>query len=405
METIEATYRVTTPMFLGGADQQAELRLASFKGVLRFWWRALAWSELKGDMDRIQREESRLFGSTSNGQSLVVLKRGEHWSLTEFRSTLSHGLVYLAGMGLSKPNGTPLRAAAAPGLRFTVQALLRDDSQELLSAVVRVLKVIGLFGGLGSRSRRGFGSLTLEALVLRGQRQDLPVGAGPIANQLTELVAGRTQAEGEPHYTAFSSNSRVLLVEGRRGQSGGDLLERLGCEFLRYRSWGIQSKRGEHRNGLGERAEQQFPKDHEIMHQFLSKGKRPTDMPTRAVFGLPHNYFFGSLSGPPDLLVRAEVVPESETRRASPLFFHVHGSEGGPSLATVAFLPGQFLPSGERLRISDTSRDRQRTRERQRDALVNVTNTGLWEPVSKFLDRLRDESQNQFASVTEVAHA
>lgn len=32
MRTISATYRVTTPMFLGGADQQAELRLPSFKG-------------------------------------------------------------------------------------------------------------------------------------------------------------------------------------------------------------------------------------------------------------------------------------------------------------------------------------------------------------------------------------
>ena len=37
--TIQATYRIVTPMFCGGAEQQAEFRLASFKGVLRFWWR------------------------------------------------------------------------------------------------------------------------------------------------------------------------------------------------------------------------------------------------------------------------------------------------------------------------------------------------------------------------------
>ena len=40
---IRATYRIVTPMFCGGAEQQAEFRLASFKGVLRFWWRALMW--------------------------------------------------------------------------------------------------------------------------------------------------------------------------------------------------------------------------------------------------------------------------------------------------------------------------------------------------------------------------
>jgi len=40
---IRATYRITTPMFCGGAERQAEFRLPSFKGVLRLWWRALEW--------------------------------------------------------------------------------------------------------------------------------------------------------------------------------------------------------------------------------------------------------------------------------------------------------------------------------------------------------------------------
>ena len=45
MHTIEATYRINTPMFIAGAEQdkEAELRLPSFKGALRFWWRALAY--------------------------------------------------------------------------------------------------------------------------------------------------------------------------------------------------------------------------------------------------------------------------------------------------------------------------------------------------------------------------
>ena len=38
--SIEARYKATTPMFCGGADGMgAELRLPSFKGSLRFWWR------------------------------------------------------------------------------------------------------------------------------------------------------------------------------------------------------------------------------------------------------------------------------------------------------------------------------------------------------------------------------
>ena len=73
---IEATYRVVTPMFCGGADpeRRAELRLPSFKGVLRFWWRALAWTRLDGDLGRIRREEDALFGSAGGGRSRVLMR-------------------------------------------------------------------------------------------------------------------------------------------------------------------------------------------------------------------------------------------------------------------------------------------------------------------------------------------
>ncbi len=41
MKSITFTLRVITPLFMGGANQQAELRAQSFKGMIRFWWRAL----------------------------------------------------------------------------------------------------------------------------------------------------------------------------------------------------------------------------------------------------------------------------------------------------------------------------------------------------------------------------
>jgi CRISPR-associated protein Cmr1 len=53
--TIQATFQVTTPLFCGGADgSSAELRPSSVKGVLRFWWRACAWSRFDGDLTRIR---------------------------------------------------------------------------------------------------------------------------------------------------------------------------------------------------------------------------------------------------------------------------------------------------------------------------------------------------------------
>jgi len=52
------TLEVVTPMFLAGADQTvAELRPPTFKGLMRWWYRAA-----KGDL--ITSEEGFLFGST-----------------------------------------------------------------------------------------------------------------------------------------------------------------------------------------------------------------------------------------------------------------------------------------------------------------------------------------------------
>jgi CRISPR type III-B/RAMP module RAMP protein Cmr1 len=61
---VTAESEVVTPLFLGGADpaRTVELRAPSIKGVLRFSWRALAWSRLDGNLEAIRSEEALLFG-------------------------------------------------------------------------------------------------------------------------------------------------------------------------------------------------------------------------------------------------------------------------------------------------------------------------------------------------------
>lgn len=72
---IDATYRVATPLFCSGADpNRAEIRLPSFKGALRFWWRALAWPRYGGNLGEIQKQEDALFGSAGGEQSRVLMQ-------------------------------------------------------------------------------------------------------------------------------------------------------------------------------------------------------------------------------------------------------------------------------------------------------------------------------------------
>ena len=82
------TYSVVTPLFLGDALRDAtRFSLTSFKGQLRFWWRALAWEDCwkqaGGDegaaLRELHRREALLFGKAAEeritaGQSHVVLR-------------------------------------------------------------------------------------------------------------------------------------------------------------------------------------------------------------------------------------------------------------------------------------------------------------------------------------------
>ncbi len=410
MQTISATYRVTTPMFLGGAEHQAELRLPSFKGVLRFWWRALAWGPLAQNLPEIRKAEADLFGSADAGQSRLLMRWRVFAGQRPFRERLSPGLTYLAGMGLCRPNGELNRDALAPGIRFTVEMALRKTLERKQSELLRrALIAIGLIGGLGARTRRGYGSLTLEKLEGLGEPWSRPISLSEVERQLRLLLSSNTPASSpEPAFTAFCPSTRIVVIQAPEIEASVQLLERFGNELLRYRSYGRAVRSASRENTLGEKAENGFAADHDTMRDYLSSGHQPATAPERAVFGLPHNYFFGSSSQGRDLQVKADVTPVSHERRASPLFFHVLDCEKERPVAVAAFLPARFLPDGERMRVADSSRDtRKNVLRRRRESPVEIAVAeNPWQPINAFLDRLLDPARRKesFGEAREVTH-
>lgn len=435
MQTISATYRVTTPMFLGGAEHQAELRLPSFKGALRFWWRALAWVRCK-DVRRLHEEEMTLFGSSDEqvGQSKVLLRlvpcaagpkiRSARQQLMDSNHVVGDGARYL-GYGVMEAfasrkkdtkEGELTRPCLLAPFTFTVELLFKPGTkQHQREQVEYALKALGILGGLGSKSRKGYGSLTLTSLTVR-QGEDKPTERWNPPNNPQELeqairgLLGPSQVRAGdasdsvfnnlPDWTAFSPASRVVVLAADHHDSTPlALLDRVGREMIRYRSWG--------RGGrvFGAQSEKNFANDHDTMRDYLSAGQAPTHAPQRAVFGLPHNYYFGSLSRGRDLQVKADVTASSHDRRGSPLFFHVHDSGAGSPLAVITFLPACFLPEGEQVRIADTSKDRSLNRRRRPSVEIPMA-SDLWEPIGAFLDRLLDPNQRKeaFGEALEVTH-
>ncbi len=70
MEKIIFECESITPMFMYGADGKTpELRPASIKGVMRFWWRAI-----HGDLPlyKLKKQEDEIFGSTDKRSSFSI---------------------------------------------------------------------------------------------------------------------------------------------------------------------------------------------------------------------------------------------------------------------------------------------------------------------------------------------
>lgn len=167
METKEFEVEVVTPLFLGGSDPaKAELRVPPIKGLIRFWWRALYGSD---DLKEMKQREERVFGSTNFKSSLTIeLKKDENIkpvkknldSGTKFKvKTFQLGIIDYLAFGIRENRQGYNREHIESGkhLSITLQAK-KEYSEQIFNSLTHLIH----FGGLGAKSRNGFGSLSLK---------------------------------------------------------------------------------------------------------------------------------------------------------------------------------------------------------------------------------------------------
>jgi len=358
----EASFVTTTPLFMSGADNRSELRAASLRGVLRFWWRALALSRF-GSWEEVRKAEFALFGSSSSGQSRVHLSisapnesENRHKSdevLTDRSGKiLGTGGRYL-GYGVVDISGRVSRPYLEAPLKFDMKIYLRppcrkssENLSEEADLLEGALQAMGLFGGIGSRSRRGFGSLRLLELKRDGlSTYEAPGTVEGYLVFLREFLKTYVRnVSGMPEYTAFSQDTRVYIL--RTGTDPLQLLDEIGQAMQMYRSCGIKGMV----NGV-KPSEKIFWDDHDNMIAAFSASAK--DHPRRVAFGLPHNYYFSSMGGR-----KPTVLAEKHERRASPLFVHIHMLSDNEYAAVVSIFPARFLPINEEILIrSDNGND------------------------------------------------
>lgn len=360
MKTIEATFRVVTPMFLGGEKHEASsIRPPSIKGALRFWWRALNWQKAlaKNGNDKnkalkwIHEEEARLFGAAAEegagGQGVFLLKvsSSNMQTIKKGDEIKGSGTQYMLGQGLWHYRDKLTREALSEGQFFDVAIAFHPKNTHLedIDTLWDVMSLFGLLGGLGSRARKGFGSVALEKMVLKDSSKEERIFVAPKNNHdyvaMLKKVIGDVSSVSLPPYSAFSSVTDVRIIA--EANEPLRVVEKVGSELQLYRSYGKNGKVN------GRNAEQNFKDDHDNVLRMNFKDNKP---PRRVVFGLPHNYLFSSSS-----TKNMEINPftgKSELRRTSPLCLHVHPLEGKYIGVHVLF-EADFLPSEAKIKVKE----------------------------------------------------
>lgn len=341
-QTLTAKYRITTPMFLGGEGQQVDkkqFRNASFKGALRFWWRALNWGRLLkaagGEptqaLKALHDEEGRLFGLASDGkdsrQSLVQISSELASEESAEKVQLSQ-VGYLLGQGLYHFRDGVLRGYIAAGKVLVNVQLKPQASVQDFHSVRQALIALGVFGALGSRARKGLGSLSIESISAPGAAEARFTTREAIRDFIGSIDF--SAAPGAP-LSAFTANTRIDI--SAVAKTGLSTLVAINREMQLYRSYGQKGRVN------GGAARRNFVSDHDNVLA-ATQGQSLKDLPVRAVFGLPHNYFFSSTKA------KLDINPANEGRRASPLFIHIHALDDNEFVAIQTLLPGEFLPQG-----------------------------------------------------------
>jgi CRISPR-associated protein Cmr1 len=144
-----------------GADNKTpELRPASIKGVMRFWWRAI-----NGDLplDKLKKQEDEIFGSTEK-RSKVIIRVSNKKEVKENYSYLINEINNYRGI---KYNFYPIFMEKEKDKRdyfksLTFDLILSSYDEKLFEEAIDSLIFLNFFGALGSRSRRGAGSIKIK---------------------------------------------------------------------------------------------------------------------------------------------------------------------------------------------------------------------------------------------------
>jgi len=216
--------QLVTPLFGGGVvagqvDQRMPIRASAIRGQLRFWWRLLASKRLKDNAEqmseqefarKMREEEFSLWGGLGTppqaSRVWVEVKHDKPLKLTEAGNINSYAL------GGGKVDEVKINDCPTPWVLRMGCCLSLSDTQK--QEVTDAVRWWANFGGVGARTRRGFGAVSVPGLPVVTDEEIKAAGC--------QFILNRTQKHDA--HQAWNLGIKALrdFRQGKPGRNRGE---------------------------------------------------------------------------------------------------------------------------------------------------------------------------------------
>ncbi len=225
MQQVTFTLRTLTPLFLAGADQtQAELRAPTFRGLMRYWYRALIGGIVganQGTLQQVMEAEKAVFGATDTGSAVSIRIKVSKESLNrteEFRRTGTGwnvpGKDYLF-WSMEQFGNKPRRRYFPKDMQFEVTLSTPSTDSTALERALAAFWLLVNLGGIGSRSRRCAGSLVIQHVKDNTTRIkfDTPKSIEELQTQINQGIKLARELYNAPPILVSSASFDILAQQ------------------------------------------------------------------------------------------------------------------------------------------------------------------------------------------------
>jgi CRISPR-associated protein Cmr1 len=381
-DIIEQTreYKLITPLYGGGAspneaDPITIVRATEIRGHLRFWWRATRGGLADESLEKLKAMEDAIWGKAYTKEKQVEEQESKQQKEGQsFKQAIQIEVVMRdSGRGEAKKpysieedgNKRKLRAAGVPDyavfplrplnedLRKKSRKQLEEEMKELRHGVYFTLKITfpkihrddinaalwawETFGGIGARTRRGFGALQL--LKVDGKENtNLPPSNHQndvrrwLIDNLRQFVVPGTWPEHVPHLEQ-TMRFQITNPEANVFPSWNKLIGR----YVSFRQSRTKGRTGR----------SNWPEAEAIRNitdrRYYEDLHHPQKFP-RSAFGLPIIFHFkDEQKGDPEDTTLQGAEKDHE-RLASPLILRPLACKGGLAVGLAAILKGSHMP-------------------------------------------------------------